>query len=271
MKRTALILVLSIVCSPLPAAVVLYEKSAPSVVDSAVLVAEHEFSQSRLEGLAREFLETHEALPVKKLSLFVDSRAEVRARFGKAMSHPSYYDSQLRREAGDKLPTVAEVLAFRGSAVLRARMPDGSLWSKVLNRSDPLRIKLPGIDAEILYVHFHEWGFNRSALAIQIFVRLAAELSPDKAERIAAALWKDIPYSDVVVHVRNDEWFIESEGYPWTNPFLPVSPLPSYKQFSKTKEYYCSVAGGKGCMEFGLMYPVPSKGPDAAPQGGRPR
>jgi hypothetical protein len=96
-------------------------------------------------------------------------------------------------------------------------------------------------------------------------------LSLQKAERVAEALWKEILYCDVVVHVRNDEWFIESEGYPWVNPFLPLAPLPPYERFAKTTRYYCSFGGGKGCMEFGLMYPVLVKEPDAPIQIRSPR
>jgi len=271
MKLALLIPALAISCCLASAAEVLYEKSAPGALDSSVLVAEREFSKEDLERMARQFLDAHETLHVKKLSVFVDKGAEVRLRFGKAMSHPSYYHAQQNRDVHDGLPVVAEVLGLRGSAVLRARMPDGSIWSNLLQGSDPLRIKQPGVDAEILFVHFHEWGFNGSDLAVQIFVKVIGGLSVEKAERVAETLWKEIPYSGVVVVVRNDEWFIESEGYPCVNPYLPLALLPPYERFAKTTLYYCSFGGSKGCMEFGLMYPVPAKEPDAPIRERRPK
>jgi len=235
---------------------ILHEKIGLGVRDTAVLVAPEEFSVELVERLSREFLDTHRGLSVAKFSVFVDRAAEVRSRFGKAMSHPSYYHAQLDRRDPEWLPTVAEMVQIGPSAILRVRMPDGSLKSLVIRGSNPLQVRLPGLDAEILYVFFGERGVRRELVA-EAAVRTSRDLSSEKAEQIADVLQERMNYINLTVEVRADEWFIESDGYPWINPFLPLTPLPSYEEFAQMITYYCSAKIGKmECTKFGLMHPV---------------
>jgi hypothetical protein len=253
------------------AAAVLYEKAAPGVLDRAVLVDRRDFSLELAESLAWDFLAAYRGLYLSKLTIFVERAAEVRWRGGKSMSHPSYYHATLYQEDPEWRPTVAEMLHIGDSAILRVRMPDGDVHSKVLMGSNPLELRLPGIKAEILWVHCGEHGFEPSVVGIQVYVRLAGELSSESARRIADELWNRIPYRYVAIRVRSDEWFIESGGYPWVNPFLPIVPLPPYEEFAKSEAFFCSNLIEKGCMHFvGILHPVKPL-PAARQDGTAPR
>jgi hypothetical protein len=239
------------------AAEVLYEKRAPGVLDRSVLVDRRDFSVELAESLAWDFLAAYRGLMLSKLTIFVDREAEVRFSGGKRVSHPSYYDAARYHDDPDWRPTVAEMLHIGESAILRVALPDGAIRSKVLLGSNPLEIRLPGIEAEILWVYVGEYGPKPSVIGIRVYVRLAGELSQDRAQRIAEKVWSRIPYRDVKVTVRTDEWFIESGGYPWVNPFLPPAPLPPYEEFAKSERYFCSNWIDKGCMHFaGILHPV---------------
>lgn len=246
---------------------VLYEKSAPGLVDRSVLVDKRDFSMKLAKSLAWDFLAAYRGLNLSKLTIFVDRDAEVRWRGGKSMSHPSYYDAILRQDGPTWRPTVAEMVHIGGAAILRVALPDGTIRSKVLLGSNPLEIRLPGIEAEILWVYVGEYGPEPSVIGIRVYVRLRGKLTQDRAQRIAEELWNRISYQDVVVEVRNDEWFIETDGYPWVNPFLPPTPLPPYEEFAKTVEFYCS--RGRACRQVGILHPVQlvKPTPDRKPEG----
>lgn len=252
----------------------LYEKSAPGLLDRSVLVDKRDFSPELVESLAWDFLAAYRGMMLSKLTIFVERAAEVRWRGGKGMSHPSYYDATLYHGDPEWRPTVAEMLHIGDSAILRVRLPDGAIRSKVLMGSNPLEIRLPGIDAEILWVHFGEYGFEPSVVGIEVYVRLAGKLSSQRVERIAKELWNRIPYRYVEIAVRSDEWFIESGGYPWVNPFLPVAPLPPYEEFAKSEKFLCSNLIERSCMHFvGILHPVElvKPRPDSRREGAAPR
>lgn len=248
---------------------VLYEKSAPGLLDRSVLVDRRDFSVELAESLAWDFLAAYRGLNLSKLTIFVDRKAEVRWRGGKGMSHPSYYDANLYHGDPEWRPTVAEMLHIGDSAILRVALPDGAIRTKVLLGSNPLEIRLPGIEAEILWVHFSQPDYSPEAISVEIYVRLTGELTQERAERIAEEVWTRIPYRDVTVTVRTDEWFIESGGYPWVNPFVPPAPLPLYEEFARSEKYFCSDLIEKGCMHFaGILHPVELAKP--TPEGAAP-
>ncbi len=215
--------------------------AAEGPVRRSVSVKGYEFSRGRLIELARQAIRGSPS-SFLQVTFFGEGG-------GPPLPKPSHFDFEHWREvfeaAARTRMQVAEVISFRGNAVLRIREGDGAVEREVLSGRDPLQFLIHDRQFEI--VHFGFSGPSRLGLqeSVFIFVRSHSALNPADGIDLFNVLEPLFPGLAVAVEIRNDAWFVYQERYPFLNPFNEDRVAPSQRDYAGSPTMKCT-GGAEG-------------------------
>jgi hypothetical protein len=227
-------------------------RTAPSVIERAVILPAGEFSRARVEQLAQPFLDEHAGVKVLKFLVFTDEADAGDTLWGQysemTIAHVRAIITKKKRGA------MAEVLRLGDGTVLRSRTPTGRIERVVLRGSDPLRMELLGDAFEIRYVAFDgptengqaKTSFTDSEAVVTFLVAASgAALAPEPARRLTEVLQSFLPSVKIGIRLREDDWFV-GMGLPYLLPFARATTAPSDKEYFQSPEVTCYTTPQRG-------------------------
>lgn len=241
--------------APLLAQAVLTEERTAESFQRAVLLPQSVFHKERILDLSREFLAEQKDTLLARLFMVTDERATA-GIFGIRQQERSYLDFALEYLSNDWYWWgMAEVMRIGKDAVLRVRYPDRSLERTVLQGGDPLRLRLKGGEAEVLYVAV-PMGIpeDRHWDRADFYVLTSGKLSKDHCEEIALELKRRTQVVAGFVAIRNDPWFTESPFMPVRYQFWEDWRFPDPVTFIETPTAYSGWDERQALIPYSLMY-----------------
>jgi len=149
---------------------------------------------------------------------------------------------------------IAEVIAFGDGAVLRFADGPADIKEVVLRGSNPLMLRLNGVDLEI--VHFQFPPLTVSPLKdtagelrrLTVFARASTARQDAKREaglQLLKLLDHEIGTEEIIVNIRDDVWFVNVPGYPAFQPFVMDHEPPTAEEFQSRPQMVCAKTGSR--------------------------
>jgi hypothetical protein len=211
-----------------------------------------EMTAARLLERARELLGSGGADAAVDLQIFPTT--EAMATNCKCRTDVTYgvwragYEEALRG-----LGAEGEIVAAGGSAVVRFRGANGSVSRNVVGAADPLTIKGPSCNAEILRMSPIVDGAQGDE--VEFYVK-STSATRSCAEGVAAALVSRFGAHRYRLRVREDAWFLEDEGFPFVFPFADIGQPPTRRAYYASRQSGCDGAvGALRCWQRGGTAP----------------
>ncbi len=109
--------------------------------------------------------------------------------------------------------------------------------------------RIGGRDFQLVHIGFSEVNTGVSKIEKHLFLTTKEEVDVKLGESVFTYLSRQIGNSDLTVQLRQEDYFIGSLKYPWVNPFIPESLVPTWEAFQKSQEVFCShQSPQKPCM-----------------------
>ncbi len=232
-----------------------------------MIVPEDELSVARVEQAARSFLATAAGRSVVVLSIFTnrhDVGMSVSASRDSYAQWRVYYD-----EASKKPLRTAQAIAINGNCALRVRQADGTVDTRILAGTNPLRLDSDGAVFEILMLEPRvSTKFDqcepRSSISPIVYAKTDAVLTKTLCEKATDRLSRLLGTRKLFVHFRNDQWFISFGGFPVLYPFSTGQTPPTETAYYKSKAFTCGVWCGQTASCTQTLGP-PLKPPGTVP------
>jgi len=215
----------------------LFERFGDGVTERAVTVQE-DWSPDLVEVLSRTFVgQKRGAKGLYRLTIG-KGRNDIERSIGEFIK-PSRYAS-IASEVYNRqpiFPTVAQVVGIGGSAVLQVRSGD-RYYQTILAGNDPTRFKINNQPFHLL--HFWLSGNRTPFFITTLFLQVSGPLSKTNSLAALKFLKQQTGMTNVVIVVRQDDWFVENEHFPALYPFSPNPRFPSEAEFRRGRSIACS-------------------------------
>lgn len=220
---------------------VLYKLEGP-VVQKDLLIQPADFSKAYVLKLASAFLDESRKANAAKLTVYTNRTTAFLLRGGKGVTDYSY--GLWRFEYKDLLPKIsamAEVIKLKDRATLRIRDAGGRVEEVDIRGESLFHGRINDVDYDLLEVTFRKTlpyaATPKVSINFSIVVRQA--LTADTAWTVSKFIEEQAGINDISLVVRNDNWFIDDESYPWVNPFVPLDRLPTWDEYKDSVSYSC--------------------------------
>jgi hypothetical protein len=234
---------------------VVFNTECSDAVDRGLLVDEQDFTEARVETLAREFLRDHGADKVISFLVGVDQHQILSSHHGEAHITDSsaadqYSDVAKELEKRKKLTMpagpLARLIAIRGTALLSIKK-NGVITERVIGgESDPTNFEESGIQYKLLHLNLSAGGEAiRGYCELKVFLQTRSRFSVSGLVALTRRLQALTGVADVVSIVRPDSWFIGDAAFPYIPPFSADLKLPDPLQWVLSPGLSCRFKGGR--------------------------
>jgi hypothetical protein len=214
--------------------VVAFEDSGAEWAERYVRIPLVEFSSAHVRDLVLAHLQAFERQKVVKIAIATNSPDLLEIRRGKGMADYSYQLwAEILAERQRRRGPLAVAIKIKGDAVVKIRDGNGASTETVLYGRNPLVSLGPGGWAETLHVGFSKVPQGRKMeVHVFLFVKTEVRLSIPQAENVVRALGQTVGVREkLFVVLREDDWFIENEFFPVSDPFGELATPPTPAQY----------------------------------------
>jgi hypothetical protein len=140
---------------------------------------------------------------------------------------------------------VAEMVSIRDSAILLLRDRDRRVTRKVLAGVDPLSLEISGSVVHISHFSISPLQAGAREFRITAYAWCTGPLDRARALAVLEQLGKKLPFRDVLLHMRQDPWFISDVGFPVLPPFDPEFSAPPKEEYAASSMLVCDRGLGR--------------------------
>jgi|SRR6267142_247511 len=230
------------------------EQKGHGIISSVFVVPVSEFNDDTLPRLAAQYLSRHQQVKLLQVGFYTDERTAWDFR-GKSIDHISYeyWKKEFKKRVKEKSIRAATLLKCGNSATLRIRHSDGEIKEIKINGDNAFHPIEEGIALNLLHVNFVDQGFgDASQLTAHFYLILPKRITAKEARRLAKSYFDTLGVSNVVLHFREDEWFVFDSFYPWMNPFTKAETPPTLKETAKSVQFLCTPAQDDACFQTSM-------------------
>jgi hypothetical protein len=212
------------------------------------------FTDRSLLDMAKEYLHRHEHVKLIQVGFYTDEEAASDSR-GKSIDHVSYglWKVEFEKRAQMKPVRAGVLLKYGSYATLKVHDADGNTRELSIDGESAFHPFVGGVALDLLHVGFAKQGFGAAnKLTAHFYFTIPRKMSSKEARSIAESFFRIVDVRGVVVHFREDEWFIFDPFYPWNNLFLKAKAPPTLDDAAKSVEFLCKPSQGDACYQTSL-------------------
>ena len=217
---------------------VVFERSAPAVIEAREQVPPASFTEALVLRLSRRFLAAHRTTPLVR---YVVCTEKVDCRTDPLRGKPTDWDFETWKQAylrePANPPAAAEMIRIQRRAAVRIRFSDGRIVERVLEGTSPYVVTVRNRRGKLLAVQMI-WHADPAKVETHFFVQTPAAWDKGTAEELQRRLsGAGLPVVNISI---NEGWcFVMEDDYPIYNRFLPRLPPPSRAQYRSYAGLYC--------------------------------
>lgn len=232
--------------------------------NNAVMVAETvpsgSCTLSSVKRLATQYLNENSGAEVLWVGIFTDKDVASDVAMGKGRSETTFQQWRnlyTERNASTRGQVCAELVRIGNRASLRFLGKSGKTVDVPITTPGAFHWEVDGHSLELVHVGFAEVYSGKPQLQTHLYFKSKQKVDLKLGRQLTRRLSATLKGVVLVAHVREDDWFLSSSVYPWVNPFVPDSALPTWEAYKAGAELYCETATGpKPCMEHvGALVP----------------
>jgi hypothetical protein len=230
------------------------EQNGDGMVSALFVLPSNKFTDASLLEMAKEYLSRHERIELIEVGFYTDDETAWDSR-GKLIDHVSYdlWKAEFEKRAQKQSVRAGVLLKYGSYAALRVRDADGNIREITIDGASLFHPQVGGVALDLLHVTFAKQGFGTAnKLTAHFYFTLPGRVSSKEARSIAESFFRIVRVRDVVVHFREDEWFIFDTFYPWNNLFTRAKTPPTLGDSAKSVEYLCKPSQGETCYQTSL-------------------
>jgi hypothetical protein len=226
---------------PMCVALAVGQAPPPSNLGGSVLLSPVEFTEASLLRRCRP-LQTNNNVSFVDFWFFSSRDEESNFLLGKPGNYCPYETWRTNYErAVSAHIRIAEFVRIGGSSILLIRHPDATVTRRVLSGEDPLLLSVNGTRLNLLHFTTTPLQAGSSQSRILVYAQTAAAMKPDLGAAALEALVGKLPFSEVILQIRGDPWFINDAPFPVLPPFWPEFPPPTKEQYRQSPQMFCSL------------------------------
>jgi hypothetical protein len=208
----------------LAAQTVIFNTECASAVDRGLLVEKQDFTDAKVEAMARDFLRERAKSKVISLLVGVDQQLIFSSHHGviriiQSSEEGSYAgvakEIESRRKLGMPIGPLARLIAIRGAGLLSIRT-NGVITERLIGReSDPTNFEEAGVQYKLLHLNLSAGSEAvRGHCMLSVFLQTGSRLSVSGLVVLTRRLQLLTGVPDVVTNLRGDSWFFGAQNFP---------------------------------------------------------
>ena len=227
------------------------EQKSNGLASYVLVIPSEDFNEDELLRVAHRYMAEKPEVKVLQLGIFTEDKA-AHDFMGKNVFDITYalWRANFQDRAKKEIPCAAVLLKYGSSATLKVRYPGGKIQEIAVAGENVFHLVKNNVAVDLQHVSVVNQGFGKSRqLVPHFYFTVANPISQDEATRLAESIRDSIGVPSVVVHLREDQWFIFDAHYPWLNPFARTMTAVSESDAASSIEFLCQPAQRESCYQ----------------------
>jgi hypothetical protein len=224
---------------------IVLDKKFHRVEEQGVIITEEAFSPTFVKALSEQYRQKLDPrVELAKLVIATD-RDEALRSFGPKPDHFSYQTwSKSFEDERSSFGPLSELLMFKGNAVLRMHMSDGTVRTEGIGELHQLSFKVEDDLFELLEFSSrsaseHDRRIGGEDCQLMLFFVTSSRQSLRRGKALTRYLVHETGIRHMQIYVRNDPWFVSEAGFPTFYRFAPGLARPSREAYLHSPQVTC--------------------------------
>ena len=228
---------------------VVFNTECGNAVDRGLLLEKQDFTETKVETLARDFLKEHGADKLISLLVGVDQQQILSSHHGviritgSSKEDPSSgvaKEIESRKKLGMPAGPLARLIAIRGTGLLSITK-NGVITERVIGgESDPTHLKESGVQYKLLHLNLTAGSEAvRGHCMLSVFLQTGSRLSVSGLVALTRRIQVLTGVPDVVTNLRCDSWFFGNQKFPVIPAFSRDLTFPDALRWTLSPDLTC--------------------------------